>query len=108
VHRVQLDGHRRASPAGDGNAFTGHRATVLALLGESAADLEGGNPSGLDTVSVMEKSGATSAVYQAFIQLDGQVLGAEAQDGNTGLRVRFCRREHAPEATAPCLRAYSA
>jgi len=64
-------------------------ATVLALLGESAAALENGSSGGLDTVQVEEEYGATSAVYRAFIALDGAVLGAEAQDGSTGLLTPF-------------------
>ena len=65
------------------------QATVLALLGESGAALENGYPGGLGTVPVMEKYGASSAVYRAFIALDGDVLTAEEQDGNTGLLTPF-------------------
>jgi hypothetical protein len=64
-------------------------ATVLALLGESGAALENGDQGGLDTVSVIEKYGAGSAVYRAFIALDGDVLNAEEQNGNTGLLTPF-------------------
>ena len=62
---------------------------MLALLGESAANLENGYSGGLDTVQVMEKYGENSAVYRAFVQLDGAVLSAEEQDGNTGLLTPF-------------------
>ena len=64
-------------------------ATVLGLLGESGAALEDGYPGGLDTVQVMEKYGADSAVYRAFVQLDGAVLTAEENNGNTGLLTPF-------------------
>ena len=67
---------------------------MLALLGESAADLENGYRGGLDTVGVMEKYGASSAVYLAFIQLDGEVLTAEELDGNTGLLTPFVSQVH--------------
>ncbi|MGH3403812.1 MAG: hypothetical protein ACRDRJ_15135 [Streptosporangiaceae bacterium] len=64
-------------------------AAVLALLARSAADAQDGYDGGLSPETVMNHYGYQSAVFQAWEQLDGQVLAAQAQDGPDGLLAPF-------------------
>lgn len=65
------------------------KATVLALLPESAVAAQDGYPSGLSPETVMTRYGERSAVFQAWEQLDGQVLAYQEEHGPVGLLTTF-------------------
>jgi|HubBroStandDraft_2_1064218.scaffolds.fasta_scaffold1066184_1 hypothetical protein len=64
-------------------------ATVLHLLAQSAQAAQDGYSGGLDPNMVMNRYGEQSAAFQAWIQLDGQVLAAQAEHGPDGLLLPF-------------------
>jgi hypothetical protein len=64
-------------------------AAVLALLSESATDAQDGYGGGLDPEQVLARYGEESPVYQAWSQLDGQVLAAQEEHGPDGLLTPF-------------------
>ena len=64
-------------------------AAVLRLLAQSAQAVQDGYGGGLDPDVVMNRYGEQSAVFQVWIQLDGQVLAAQAEHGPDGLLTPF-------------------
>ncbi len=72
-------------------------AAVLHLLSESAVAVQDGYGGGLDPNVVMARYGAQSAVFQAWVRLDGQVLAAQAEHGPDGVLAPFV-----PQVIALC------
>ncbi len=72
-------------------------ATVLALLSESAVAAQDGYGGGLSPQTVLARYGEESAVFQAWSQLDGQVLAAQEEHGPDGLLAPFV-----PQVIALC------
>jgi hypothetical protein len=58
--------------------------TVLVLLNKTVSAMEDGYQGGIDVDQVMDEYGEQSAVFQAFAQLDGQVMGYVVQHGPAG------------------------
>lgn len=91
-------GRPSGSPAPSPSATASScEATVLVLLSESAQAVQNGYPSGLDPNVVMNRYGEQSAVFHAWIQLDGQVLASQAERGPSGLLTPFI-----PEVISLC------
>jgi hypothetical protein len=58
--------------------------TVEVLLSKTVSAMEDGYQGGIDVNQIMDEYGAQSAVFQAFAQLDGQVMGYVVQHGPGG------------------------
>ena len=58
--------------------------TVEVLLSKTVSAMEDGYQGGIDVNQVMDEYGEQSAVFQAFAQLDGQVMAYVVQHGPGG------------------------
>ena len=59
-------------------------SSVLVLLGKSATAVQQGYPDGISPDDVLAQLGESSPVYEAFMQLDGQVVSSAGLHGAAG------------------------
>ncbi len=81
-----------ARPSASLPAALSCEAAVLRLLADSVTAAEDGYPDGLSPLSVMDRYGEQSAVFQVWSQFDGQVLAALEQAGPDGVLTPFVRQ----------------